>query len=676
MVEFKKLTLLVMLLCVVFCGAFAQNSTASVIPDSAVASIDSSNEECKKCAEIQRVEKGNLVIECVPEIPDDLNARLQQYQNVRSAGFSGWDAKGKGVFISTRFGETGQIHYVAMPGGARTQLTFFDEPVGGASVRPSPNTPGFLFRKDVGGGENYQIYYFDQTDGSIEMLTDGKSQNSGVVWNRDGSEFLFVSNKRNGKDYDIYMTNMKDPKSAEMIYQGEGSWGAGQWSPDNSKIILSNYISATQSRTYIMDLATKKMTMIQDATGELSMGAAVWRYDGKKIYFVSDYYGEFSLLQQYDLETGKSKLLTKKLNWDVEALDMSPDGKILAFTTNENGSYKLYLMNTLTNWFAQVEALPIGIIGGIEFSPDASKLAMTLMTPDSPGDVYSYELKTKKLTRWTFSETGGLNPNNFIIPQFVYYPSKTDSDSVSLNIPAYYFKPKGEGPFPVIIYLHGGPEGQYMPYFSSAFQYWLNEMGIAVLCPNVRGSTGYGKTFTKMDNWYKRENSVADAGALLDWIAKQPELNPEKVAVIGGSYGGYMVLAMMTHYPERLACAVDMVGISNFVTFLENTSPYRQDLRRVEYGDERIPEMREFLLNISPAMNADKIKKPLFVAQGLNDPRVPASEAEQIVAAARLNCVEVWYLLAKDEGHGFAKKTNRDYYNAAVVLFFREFLLK
>jgi dipeptidyl aminopeptidase/acylaminoacyl peptidase len=250
-------------------------------------------------------------------------------------------------------------------------------------------------------------------------------------------------------------------------------------------------------------------------------------------------------------------------------------------------------------------------------------------------------------------------------------------DGAPRQIPAFVYKPAASGDrLPVIISIHGGPEGQSRPYFSSTTQYWVNELGCAVIFPNVRGSTGYGKTWLALDNGFNREESVQDIGALLDWIATQPDLDPARVAVFGGSYGGYMVLASMTTYPDRIKCGVDVVGISNFVTFLENTQDYRRDLRRVEYGDERDPAMREFLLKISPTNNAAKIRSPLFVAQGENDPRVPASEARQIVQAVADNGIPVWTMFAKDEGHGFRKKNNRDYFMWSTILFFENFLLK
>ena len=278
--------------------------------------------------------------------------------------------------------------------------------------------------------------------------------------------------------------------------------------------------------------------------------------------------------------------------------------------------------------------------------------------------------------RWTSSEVGGLNTSTFVTPELIEYETFDLVDGKPRKIPAFYFKPeKSNGPMPVLISIHGGPESQYRPFFRSTLQYYLNELGIAVLAPNVRGSNGYGKTYLQLDNGGKREDTVKDIGKLLDWIAQQPELDSGRVGVMGGSYGGYMVLAAMIQFNDRLRAGIDVVGISNFVTFLENTKAYRRDLRRAEYGDERDPEMRAFLNKISPTTNAHKIARPMFIAQGLNDPRVPASESEQMVKVIRENGGAVWYMLAKDEGHGFRKKTNRNFYSNVVALFLQTFLL-
>jgi dipeptidyl aminopeptidase/acylaminoacyl peptidase len=335
---------------------------------------------------------------------------------------------------------------------------------------------------------------------------------------------------------------------------------------------------------------------------------------------------------------------------------------------NEDGASKLMLRDLAAQKEMASPELPFGVIGSFEFDAAGERLAFSLQTPGQPYDVWVYGLANGKLERWTQSEIGPLDAKRFVAPALVRYPSFDAVDGKPREIPAWVYKPAGSGPHPVLINIHGGPEAQSLPLFSIATQQWV-ELGYAVITPNVRGSSGYGKTYLALDNGMKREDSVKDIGALLDWIATQDDLDASRIVLIGGSYGGYMVLSAMSHYNDRLRGAIDIVGISNFVTFLESTAEYRRDLRRPEYGDERDPEMREYLQKISPLNNAGKINKPMLIVQGQNDPRVPVTESEQMVAKIRANGGEVWYLVGLNEGHGFAKRDNVDYYQWAVALF-------
>ncbi len=626
--------------------------------------------------DIEKREAGNLVLENVPEIPQELQDRLLQYQNVRNAYFCDWDTKNNSIMISTRFGETNNLHLVSSPMGMRKQITFFNEPVWDATFCPDPSRHGFLFTKDVGGSEYYQIFYFNMETAVCKMLTDGKSRNGSPVWSNQGDRFSFMSTKRNGKDYDIYIASADTPEDAKLVLEGNGYWVPFDWSPKDDKLLIYNYISITKNYLYVLDLNKNKLEQINPSEKEISYWGGLFSKDGKGVYLTSDENSEFRSLRYYDLKTKEIKIITDDIPWDVEEFTLSNDGKYLAYISNEDGISLLHMLDIKTNKKLKLPEIPIGQAYEISFSSDSKKFSAVLNSSISPGDIYVIDMAAMKIEQWTSSEVGGLNKDSFVAPELIHYPTFDKVDGKPRMIPAFFYKPKNKkGPYPVVIDIHGGPEGQERPYFSSTIQLWLEELGVAVLAPNVRGSSGYGKSYLKLDNGYLRENSVKDIGKLIDWIGTQEDLDSERIAVIGGSYGGYMVLASMTHYNDRLSCAVDIVGISNFVTFLENTKEYRRNLRRVEYGDERDPKMREFLNKISPTKNAHKITKPLFVAQGLNDPRVPASEAEQIVEIIRKNEGDVWYMLAKDEGHGFAKKMNRDYYTAAVVMFFRQHLL-
>jgi dipeptidyl aminopeptidase/acylaminoacyl peptidase len=381
------------------------------------------------------------------------------------------------------------------------------------------------------------------------------------------------------------------------------------------------------------------------------------------------------------LEPGSEPVfITADIPWDVEGGAMNEERTRGAFTVNAGGLSQLYLIDLETNDYAPVDVIPTGLAGGMEFSPDGTRLALTLNTPLTPSDSFVLELgegalEYGELERWTYSEVGGLDTSRFVEPELVHFPTFDSQEGGPAGIPAWVYKPAGPGPFPVVVSIHGGPEAQARPSFSSSYQLMLAKLGVAVVVPNVRGSSGYGKDYMNLDNGFLREDSVKDIGALLDWIETQDDLDSYRVAVMGGSYGGYMVLASAVHYSDRLKAAVDIVGISSFVTFLENTQSYRRDLRRVEYGDERDPAMRAHLEKISPLNNVEKISIPLFVVQGENDPRVPVTEAVQIVAALREAGNPVWYMNALNEGHGYRKKENRDIYQQATIMFFEEFLV-
>lgn len=617
-------------------------------------------------AQPSRVERGNLILEDVPEIPAALAERTNQYQQTRGANLVGWLPDG-GILMRTRFAETAQIHRVTQPLGMREQLTFFPEPIGAAA--PAPHGRSFLFGKDVGGNEFFQIYHFDLASGAYRMLTDGKSRNTGGQWSNRGDRFAFSTTRRNGRDTDVHVMAPGDTDSRPLL-EREGSWGFEDWSPDDRQALLMKYVSVAHSEPWIVDLAGGEARRFHPTNAPIAFGSVRFSRDGRGVYYSSDENSEFHRLRYDDLKSGKTTVLSADINWDVEDIALSRDGRWLAFTVNADGVSELHLRDLRSARRVAGPRLPVGLIGGLEFSLDSRKLALVLNNAQTPSDIFVFEPGKSVLTRWTKSETGGLDATAFTLPTQVRYPSFDGR-----QIPAFFYKPAGAGPHPVLINIHGGPEGQSLPSFNPLSEFYLRELGVAVLNPNVRGSSGYGKSYLALDNGFQREDSVKDIGALLDWIAQQPELDRNRVAVIGGSYGGYMVLAAMTHFSERLRAGIDIVGISNFVTFLNNTQEYRRDLRRVEYGDERDPAMKEFLEKISPTANAHKIKRPMFIVQGANDPRVPASEAEQMVATIRAQGDSVWYLLAKDEGHGFAKKSNRDLYQNATILFLQRHLL-
>ena len=617
----------------------------------------------------------NLVLDGIPAIPTSIAAEVGRYTEFRSATLQGWHPTRKEMLISTRFGDVPQIHQVKFPGGARTQLTFFPDRVL-AGVYPPKRDDFVLIMKDVGGGEWYQLYRYDFKTGDITLLTDGKSRNAAGPWSTRGDRLVYTSTRRNGKDVDFYVMDPLNPLGERMLAQldkGE-AWRPLDWSPDDRTILASEYVSINESYLWLFDAATGQKTRLTEPGGDqVSYGGGAFSGDGKGVFVTTDRDGEFSRLAYIDLATGRHTYLTSGIPWDVEEFDLSSDGRKIAFVTNENGVGVLHLLDVKTRREAPVPSLPVGLISGVSWHNDNVHLGFNISSARSPSDVYSLNPSTGKVERWTQSETGGLVTSQFPIAEVVKWMS-FDHRTIS----GFLYRPSSKftGKRPVIINIHGGPEGQARPGFQGRNNYYLNELGIALLYPNIRGSSGYGKTFLKLDNGLKREDAHRDLGTLLDWVKTQPDLDGDRIMVTGGSYGGFATLAVAYLYSDKIRCAVDIVGISNLVTFLERTEAYRRDLRRIEYGDERDPAMREYFEKSAPVNNAEKIRKPLFVVQGKNDPRVPASEAEQIVETLKGSDTPVWYLLATDEGHGFAKKKNQDFQFYAAVMFVKEFLVK
>ncbi|QSX74518.1 S9 family peptidase [Lysobacter arenosi] len=631
--------------------------------------------------QVKREQVGNRTSENIPAIPPALMEQLNRYQNTRGATFAGWN--GDCMLISTRFAETAQAHRVCQPLGMREQLTFYAEPLAAIEAAPAASKlDGFVFGKDVGGNEFWQLHWFDLKTRATTLLSDGKARNQGPLFAHDGSRFAWSSTARNGKDTDLWVMDFATKKSRALVTEG-GLWNAMDFSPDGRQLLVMKYVSAAEAYPGLVDVDSGKLTMFPVDGGKASFKGFKFAPDGKSVYFISneqidDRAQEFHSLRFHNPATGKFEVLTASTPWDVEDLEIADDGRHLAYTTNEDGIYKLHVLALPSHKPVKLPELPIGLVVNLGFSPDGKRLAVTMNSATSPSDVHVVDLGKASLTRWTRSEVGGLDPAKFVAPTLVHYPTFDTVDGKPRMIPAFYYRPANVPAgkrIPVVINIHGGPEGQSLPTFNPTAQFLANELGVAMLLPNVRGSEGYGKTFLDLDNAAKREDSVKDIGALLDWIGQQPELDASRIGVYGGSYGGYMVLSSLMHYSDRIKAGIDVVGISHFGTFLKNTESYRRDLRRAEYGDERDPQMAQVFEQISPLNHADRIASKLFVAQGKNDPRVPYSEAEQIVKAVRGNGQPVWYLLFDDEGHGFRKKSNVDYFGAASILFWQQNLI-
>ena len=605
----------------------------------------------------------------LPEVPAQLRERIEHYQSSRSANALDVTGDGSQLLISTRFASTNQLHLVEQPTGMRTQLTFGNEPVNSARFVPG-DPSAVLYLQDIGGGEFHQVFRLDRRTGRSELLTDGKSRHQGLIVSADGTRFAYSSTGRNGKDTDVYLAQMARPREARRLTEREGTWHPLEFSRDGKRLLVAQFRAVDDSDLHVFDVATGELRQITPREGKGGVEDAAFSADGKSVYFVTDRYSDFYSLYRIDLSRPEARPepLAAQIKWDLERLTVAPDGSRLAFAANEEGWSRVYLLD-LRSRRADALELPRGIVSTLRFPEKRSDLLFVgQQTARSPNDVWAYSLKDRKPTRWTRSEVGPVDASSFVEPELVKYRA-----SDGLVVPAFLWKPpRAAGKVPVVILWHGGPEGQTRPTFQPIWQFYVQELGMAVLAPNVRGSTGYGKPYLAMDNGVKRERALGDIGATLDFIASRPDLDASRVAAYGGSYGGYMTLATVAFQGARVRAAVDIVGISNLVSFLETTQAYRRDLRRAEYGDERDPAVRAVQERISPLNSVEKMEAALLVIQGKNDPRVPQSEAEQIVQALRARGKDAPYLLGLNEGHGFQKKENRDYMTAAAAAFLQQ----
>ena len=614
-----------------------------------------------------------VVVDGAPAIPQELVAATAPYLQARHANFLGWNAADRSMLIKTRFGGSDQVHVVAKPDGDRRQISFENEPILAAALAPKGDT--LVIQKDKGGDEFYQLYALEA--GRPRLITDGKSRNWFGAWSPDGKLVGYASSRRNGADMDLYVVDPKDPKTDRLVAQVTGGgWNIADFSADGAKALVLNRMSVNEAMVYELDLASGKMKPLTDPKAKASYVDPKYAQDGS-VWLTSNKGSDFQRLGKLDGKGG-FVAVSKEPRWDVSDFAVSPDGSFAVYAINEAGVSRVRVLDIATGAVRPVTGLPAGVIpysigASIDIAPWGA-IGLSMASAKVPGDAFSIDAKTLAVTQWTHSETGGLDPSLNVEPKLVEVAS-FDGEKVS----GFLYQPdpaKFPGKRPLIVDIHGGPEGQTRPDFLGGNNYLLNELGIALFFPNVRGSTGYGARFVNLDNGpFKREDSVKDIGAFLDTLEKDPALDASRFAVNGVSYGGYMCYASATHYSPRLKGANCYVAISNFVTFLENTQAYRRDLRRVEYGDERDPKQREQLMKISPLTSVDKITTPLLVATGGTDPRVPPTEADQMIKAVRANGGSVWHVLAKNEGHVFRKKENEDYYFWTSIMFWRKTLL-
>jgi dipeptidyl aminopeptidase/acylaminoacyl peptidase len=617
-----------------------------------------------------------ITLDGVPAIPASVAERFAPYGEFRFAEFLGWHPIRREILIATSFGPRRHIHLVEGPGRARTQLTFGAPITGGASFE-SRRGDYFVFGRDPSGGsERPQIYRFDVATRAITLVTDGKSRNGGnaVVWSRTSGLVAFDSNRRTGTDRDIWVVDPRDPATARLVLEGTGNWIAQDWSPDDRELLLEERVSTDARYLWRVDVGSGAKTALtpkEDAPA--AWIAPRFSPDGTRVYAISNRGGDFNRLWRMGVQS---------LGWTpvtpdgagVESYAVSPDGRTIAVVFDRDGESVLELRDATTGKTRHTPKVPAGQILNLQWHRTLPELAFNIRSIHTFLDVYSVSAKTGALERWTTSESGGVNPAELPPPEIVRWKS---FDGQTITGVLYRPPARFTGPRPVIINIHGGPDDmRERPRFLGRSGSFLDEFGIAIIYPNVRGTFGFGKAFLAADNGRQREDAVKDIGALLDWIAQQPSLDKTRVMVTGASYGGYMTYAVAAKYGDRIRCAHAALAISNFVSYLETTEPVRLPNRRSEYGDERDPEMRAFLTQISPITHAAQIRTPLFVAHGAKDTRVPVAQAHEMVKAVRANGVPVWLAVYGDEGHNPFTNTNNDFNLFVWAVFVEEYLLK
>ena len=630
----------------------------------------------------------NLLAQGIPPIPLALVERVARYTDFRGHGFVEWHPTRNELLVAHRKAgdSVPQLYRLDRPLGTLDQLTDGPEPVTSASWEPR-NGRYLVFERSKGGDEAAQLYRLELATKQTTLLTNPDEAHDIVGWVRASALLLYTAvpldrtaqgGSRASIDTALWSVDPEQPQGRRKVADLPGpGWFGGDVSDDGRQVAFTRYRSANESEVWIVDLATGARRQALPAAGEAIKAthfAGAFSKDGRRLFVVSDRASEFRELMALDLASGDLTRLTGHIAWDVSGAAKSDDGRWLVVQANIDGREELRVFDGATLKEVAAPAVPPGGIGGMGFHRALHKLAYAVNSPKGPNQLFVLDPATGRNEQWTRAEApAGIDPSTFSDQSVVRWKSFD-----GLVVSGIVSRPPARftGKRPVIVSIHGGPEAQAQMGFLGRWNYFVQEMGVTLIEPNVRGSSGYGKTFLTLDNGVKREDSVKDIGALLDWIAGQPDLDASRVLVTGGSYGGYMTLATAVHYSDRIVGGIDVVGPSSFVTFLTNTESYRRDLRRAEYGDERDPAMRAFMERTAPLNNAERIRKPLFVVQGKNDPRVPYTESEQIVAKVRANGLPVWYLRGENEGHGFARKENADFQFYATVKFIEERLMK
>ncbi len=609
----------------------------------------------------------------VPSIPESFARELAPYQSVFGLPLAGWDSERREILLKGISSST-WVSRVTNPGTKALPTLIYIRESGVYDIYYQPQGKYLAYTRDVGGNETFQLYLLEIGHWGSTMLSDGKSRNTEPVWSNAGDKIVYSSTPAGESGVSLRLIDPLNPKSDHLIAKSSGGYfKAYDWSPDDKQIVFCDFTSNTASTLWLLDAATGNKTLLSPKSDSPELyDYPQFSKDGKGVYVLTDHDSDMRRVAYVELGTRKISYVASSSKWDVDEFQLAPDGKTLAYITNEDGISRLHLLEIATGKEGATPRLPVGVISDLKWNKKSTDLAFNFKSPRTPNDVYSVNVETGRVELWSKGGANGVDTETFSSPELIHWPA-FDKRTIS----GFLYRPpaKFKGKRPVIIDIHGGPEEQYRPTFGYEDNYFVNELGVAKIYPNVRGSSGYGKAFLALDNGFRREDSVKDIGALLDWIKAQPDLDADRVLVQGVSYGGYLALTTAYAYPDRIRGAISESGITDLASFIEHTEGWRRELQRSEFGDERDPKMKEFLARVSPLNNAQKFKKPLLIIHGQNDPRVPVAEANALVTATK-DRIPVWYILAKDEGHGLVQRSNRNYRLYASILFVKEFLLK
>ncbi len=630
------------------------------------------------------------------------NSPISRYLNVQNATFPSFSADGQHIIFIADISGVPQVWRVPATPTAHPfwpqQLTFESERVLGVWPAPDEANARLLFSRDTGGNEKAQLFLLEPASGNIQALTAGHEQamHRFGCWARDGSFFFFSANRRHPALFDVYRYDLATGHT-DMIWQHDepGYLYDFAVTRDARRLAFVRTAASFSHDLFELDLQSGAVRRLSPTDKQARYGPLAYTPGGRTLFLITDLESDFLHIRRLE-PASKSWESVVTPNWDVEWMALSHSGRYLAYTLNVEGASRLELID-----MARGVGLPVplpqdadagkrsGVVawndGSIEFSPQEDRLTYSFSSATHTTDVYVWDLHENRRHAATRSSHGGLPVDKFVAPQLIHFPTFDERE-----IPAWYFRPQtsdfsklaadsqnldvsnaASTPLPAIIIVHGGPESQYRPTFNFLAQY-LAHNGYAVLAPNVRGSTGYGKEYSHLDDVERRMDAVSDLAHAARWLQDQPQIDGSRIAVYGGSYGGFMVLAALTNYPELWAAGVNLVGISNFVTFLENTSDYRRGHREAEYGS--LARDRAFLESIAPMRKIDRLQAPLMVIHGANDPRVPLGEAQQLVDALEERDVPVEFLVFDDEGHGIAKLENKREAYPAIVDFLNRHL--